>query len=283
MGVPDPVHLSSSLPEAPSDPEGFGRVLRPRVALELYKYASPTVGDARREADRVRERTAAGYRALTVQRAHLGSLADAVVRDVPEAVAFRLHRFAHYLGTEREGAVHLGLYGREADAVPVGLVTASPFDLDHLREAVPGWDAGEAVVVSRLVTFPWSPPNAASYLLGQLARRAGSGASGPRVAVSYLDPNVGYGGGVYRAVGGRVVAEERKRRYLYRLGSYVTDRTVIERFGTAAVDALPTSFGATASVRQLRPLRVYAWALSSGAEVPDPVGRVEPSRALVGP
>lgn len=230
-----------------------------------------------------RDRFLDGYRGLVSERWPSRPVRDAEVREVPEEIAARLHRWAHYLGSPRDGLLHLGLYepGAPRGAVPWALATVSDFDLAHLTAELPGLRAGRVAVVSRLVAFEWSPENALSYVLGRVADVLRQGQL--EAVVSYVDPNLGFDGAVYRAVGGRVVARERKRRYLFLDGAYVTDRVIVEQYGTVERAAHTLGDRLEASVRPLEPLELYGWPLAG--EVPgsqDRLRLVFPSASLVG-
>jgi hypothetical protein len=101
----------------------------------------------------------------------------------------------------------------------------------------------------------------------------------PRLLLTYLDPNVGFTGGIYQADNWTLLGWERKKRYLYLDGEYITDREAIRRYGTADFAALTVRLGSR--------LERSHWARGLDRHSVAALGRwepheIEPARRLVG-
>src|SRR5262249_9723284 len=85
-----------------------------------------------------------------------------------------------------------------------------------------------------------------------------------KLLLTYLDPNLGFHGTIYRATNWVLWAREKKKRYLYLESNYVTDRRMITGYGTADFEKLSSLLGTkiTRSQVSLRPLELYAYFLS---------------------
>jgi hypothetical protein len=83
--------------------------------------------------------------------------------------------------------------------------------------------------------------------------------------LTYLDPNLGFRGTVYRATNWVLFGREKKTRYLYLDDNYVTDRRMIKEYGTADLLKLRPLLGSriTSSHEPLRPLELYIYFLDS--------------------
>jgi hypothetical protein len=189
------------------------------------------------------------------------------LRSVEPQTAEIVHRACHYLGSFRGDSIHLGLYsdtdtGQHANLV--SLVTLSNLDLPHVIPALPpGMKRDQVLVLSRLYSFPWGPRNTISYTLGRVFSWIREHKPDVRILLTYLDPNLGFQGTVYRATNWVLFGREKKNRYLYLDGNYVTDRRMIRDYGTADLTKLEPLLGnrITSSQQPLRPLEIYSYFL----------------------
>jgi hypothetical protein len=170
----------------------------------------------------------------------------------------------------------------------MSLVSLSPFDLWHIREALPYTiHPEEVLVLSRLFAYDTAPPNTVSFTLGRVFAWLQSHMPPIKALISYLNPNLGFRGTVYKATNWRLLGEEAKSRYLYIGGNYVTDRYAIKTYGTADARKLANVLGSaiSTSVRQLLPLQIFIYFLdpSLRAAAPPTFGNhFVPDSALVG-
>lgn len=211
--------------------------------------------------------------------------------EVDPQSALLIHSAYHYLGSFRGDGLHLGLYADSADEFGPRLcsvVTLSPFDLAHIADALPdGLSAEQVLVVSRVFAFDWCPRNTASYTLGRVFAWLRQRLPHVKLLLTYLNPNLGFRGTIYRATNWRLFGLEKKGRYLYLDSDYVTDRQMLRRFGTADFERLRLLLGdrIAASTASLRPLEVYAYPLDRRVAWGDAAAfanEFEPSSKLVG-
>ncbi len=221
-------------------------------------------------------------RTFSLERAHL--------EPVDSKRAQAIHEHCHYLGSARPEGLHLGLVSdREGDhATLLAVATLSPFDLRHITSQLPpGLLPGEILVLSRQVTFPWSPRNTATFTLSRIRRYLRESRPGVRMLFTFLDPNLGFSGATYRADNWARLGREHKKRYLYVDGNYVTDRHLIRTYGSAAWEKLAPILGCRLdrSRPPLAPLVLYGCFLdpSLSAKVAShPTWEVQPPNELVG-
>jgi hypothetical protein len=195
-----------------------------------------------------------------------------------------IHQTCHYLQSVRPDGLHLGLYTN--DETLLALATLSPFDLDHIDPHLPHEIKDKNILVlSRFITFDWSPQNTASYTLGQVARWLRRERPGISAIFTYLDPNAGFDGSIYKAVNAQLLGYEHKKRYLYLDRDYVTDREMIRRFGTAKIDKVRTFVGdrIESSSVPLESLRMYLIPVSHVTDNSESWDiKVDPPESLVG-
>jgi hypothetical protein len=273
----------------PAEAFRYNRMFRARLTLELYKYpiaeviANPQL--ILREADLLLEELDAavdhntGTRPLLLpgKQDHI-LLHETMVKPVDEELALFMHARYHYLLTPRTAIFHLGLFSPAGHML--GLASFSENDLTHLNPILPdGITQKDSLVLSRFVTFDYTPLNTPTHFLGQASKWIRGHYPGVRLALSYLDPNLGFEGTIYKAYNAKLVAEEAKRRYLYDHGRYASDRSMLERFGTADWKKLHAKDAAiTQSVEPLKPLQVYAWDINRKRPI-----RFHPERRTISP
>jgi hypothetical protein len=217
-------------------------------------------------------------------------LADCVlsVEDADEAVA--IHRQMHYIGSPRPDGIHLSLRAPlSAGGHLLCLATLSSMDLPHLAPVLPESSnlSNDYYMLSRFFVRDGGRPNLASYFLGRVFAWVRVNMPGVDGILTYLNPNVGFTGTLYHATNWILVGLEHKRRYLYLDDNYVTDRRMIEEFGTADYDLLKRTIGhqITRSHVALEPLKIFVYPLKRSllrrllrvecpADVQPPVGRV---------
>lgn len=172
-----------------------------------------------------------------------------------------LERF-HYLRSFRENSRHFGLYG-DGSGRPVALASTSANDVGLLgRIAVQnGVPVAQSRLVSRVFGFPAAPHNAISMLLGRVGRFERE--NGIRMLLTYVNPNLGFNGGSYRASNWTLAGEEPDTAYDYVDGDYITGRALRHRYGTTDPRRLAQILGSRydRSNMPLRPLWVFAIAL----------------------
>jgi hypothetical protein len=196
---------------------------------------------------------------IDLHRTHL----DSVDSDLAQAI----HKAFHYLGSPRHEGIHLGLYAESSGSRRrrlVSLATLSPFDLWHVKDALPfGIRPEEFLVLSRLFAFASAPPNAVSFTLGRVFAWLKDRKPQVKALLSYLNPNLGFHGTVYKATNWKLLGSEAKSRYLYIGGNYVTDRYAIRTYGTADVVKLTGILGPvfSTSVQPLHPLQLFIYFL----------------------
>jgi hypothetical protein len=195
----------------------------------------------------------------------LRELSGAKLEALDPSLAQLLQENYHYLGSYRSDGVHFGLNisgGRQL----LSAVTLSPFDLPHLVDALPeSIRPGEVMVLSRMLAFSWSPRNTISHTLSRVVDALRERLPHVKLLLTYLNPNLGFTGSSYKASNWLLFGKERKKRYLYFDTNYVTDRNMIELYGTADLYKLRSTVGdrITSSVQTLEPLRIYAYFLDT--------------------
>jgi hypothetical protein len=131
----------------------------------------------------------------------------------PDSARF-IHQTYHYLGSYREDGIHLGLYTtleNSRDWSLLSIATLSPFDLSHMIAALPSGIAPEqTMVLSRLFAFNWCPRNTISYMLGRVFEWIKEELPGIKLLVTYLNPNLGFDGSVYKATNWILLGLEKK-------------------------------------------------------------------------
>ncbi len=262
------------------------RLLLPLLRLHLHRFHPTRLtepGLIQSEARRLAGRLISEYQRLP-EVFHSPPKDDVDLRAtrlglVGAPTAMLLHRQCHYLSSPRANGIHLGLHHRpesENQRRLVSLATLSTFDLRHLADALPfHLDPSQVLVLSRFIAAPWAPPNTGSCTLGKIAQWLRRERREIRMLLTYLDPNVGFRGALYRAANWIFFGREKKRRYLFLDGDYVTDRQMISRFGTADFAKLQMQLGGgiTRSAFLLDPLDIYVY-------FPDPALRTRAPRAF---
>jgi hypothetical protein len=250
----------SANPEGQLDP----RVLVPRLLLHVYRLPLETLRagvDWDRELHSV---LASSFwrriRSRQQSQAPVCSLHSAVLKEIRSEIAQQMHEGAHYLGGFHEG-IHLGLVCHSS-ADPFSLVTLSPLDVQTLIEKLPvGVGSSEVLVVSRLITAPEAPKNTLSFTLGRVFAWVRNHRGAIKLLLTYLDPNLGFSGSVYRATNWFLFATEPKRPYLYLDGEYITSRDLRCRFGFHHWETPESAVGdrLSRSSVPLRPLEAYGY------------------------
>ena|SRR2546430_12787943 len=186
-------------------------------------------------------------------------------KEVPENIAKVIHEDYHYLGYHRGNSTYRGLYADKVesdDAFPSSLVTISPFDLHHLKPKLPaGVEPENVLVVSRIYSFDWAPKNSTSLLLGFLTEWLRKNNPSIKMLMTYLNPNVGFGGASLRASNWTLFLKESPVRYAYLDGDYITLRALIERYELDGLSELARHLNGrlTFSVQPLLPLEIYCY------------------------
>lgn len=242
-----------------------GKVITEQIRTEARRIAA-RLAEQRMQAPP--ETTGVNLADVDLHRTHL----DLDDSDLAQAV----HKAFHYLGSPRGEGIHLGLYaefpGWRRPRL-ISLVTLSPFDLWHVQNALP-YDIrpDEVLVLSRLFAFDTAPPNTVSFTLGRVFAWLQTRTPHIQALVSYLNPNLGFRGTVYKATNWQLLGEEAKSRYLYIGGNYVTDRFAIRTYGTADAGKLASILGSafTTSVQPLHPLQLLIYLLDPTLRVMAP-------------
>lgn len=193
------------------------------------------------------------------------SLRDTRLIKVDASLAKALHHSYHYLSSPRLDGVHLALCNKASRGGKfdvLALATFSPFDMRHVVDALPfGIKEENVLVLSRLYAFDWAPRNAISYMLGRAFEWIRTFHPHIKMLLTYLNPNLGFTGTAYKATNWLLFGREFKQRYLYLDGLYVTDRMMIQAYGTARLEALRSKLGdrISASTDPLEPLEIQAY------------------------
>jgi len=258
--------------------------LERQVLLHLPKFdcielARPEIVSA--EAKRLAFRLSnlrSGYESFFRNPALDLSTGDTYLDRVSDDLAEAIHERFHYLCSFRRDAIHLGLWLRSTTGeVPrlVSLLSLSPFDLEHIKPALPeDVDSSQVKVLSRLYSFDWAPKNTMSFFIGRAFAWVKQNLPGIRMLVTYLDPNLGFRGSVYKATNWLLWCLETSTRYLYLNGNYITDRAVKRQFGTYNIELLNAVLGPRlrVSLQPLKPLQILAYFMEKGLTV-DVAGR----------
>jgi hypothetical protein len=255
----------------PPEAQKYNRIFRARLTLELYKYpisniySNPQI--IQTEIDQLLTELTSLYKKehLEVQFPDKDEsiiLEQPDVRLLSQQQAKKIHACCHYLLSPRVGKFHLGLFSKQGSIL--GLASFSENDLVHLNKNLPkGVRQEDTLVLSRFMIFDNTPYNTSSYFLAQTSKWIRKNHPEVRLILSYLDPNLGFEGTIYKAYNARLIAEEEKKRYLYYHNRYATDRAMIEKFGTADIEKLlKMESGISMSKNKLEPLLVFAWDIS---------------------
>lgn len=174
-----------------------------------------------------------------------------------------IHQLGHYLRSSRITGRHFELVCANSlqKEVPVGIVSFSPSDLGHLTNSIEQIDGcANTWVLTRLITYPWSPRNTASHLVARAIRTLRREELDVGPVLSYCDRNVGFSGGIYKALNARLLLQERKQRYAFEKGEYVSDRYLIQNYGSAHVSRLRRQgIKVGSSTLRLTPLDIWYW------------------------
>jgi hypothetical protein len=191
-------------------------------------------------------------------------LDEFAVFEAKKEEADRIIKTYHYLTSAREESVNLALIYLPKEYI-AGVITISKFDLAHIQ--IKPLLSSEAKVISRIFTFPRLPPNTASHFIGETIRWIRKRSPAVKLLLTYLNPNVGYQGTIYKATNWKGYAREHNTRYSYFDGNYVTDRFLQKRFGTAARERLGNVTTLEFSKIDLYPLMVLAYPLSTTVQL----------------
>lgn len=189
---------------------------------------------------------------------------DLKFTEVSEIEARIIHERFHYLASYRADSIHLGLRTL-ADNRLVSLLTLSPFDLRHITSKLPcEISSSQVLVVSRVYSFDWAPANTISYLMGQVYKWLKWEKPDVKMLLTYINPNVGFGGSSLKASNWVFFGRESGTRYAYLDGLYTTDRELISRFGTSNPYQISHSLKERFQVTQfpLAPLLLFSYFLS---------------------
>jgi hypothetical protein len=139
-----------------------------------------------------------------------------------------MERF-HYLRSPRTDGRAYGLSTHAGRLV--ALCVSSPLDVEHLCNLLIAHSRSSqlARVVSRVFVFEGAPNNCISYLLSRVAQAERR--LGVTDFVTYVNPNMGFTGGSYRASGWQPLGNEPGTTYRYLDGRYITDRRLASEFG----------------------------------------------------
>ncbi len=182
---------------------------------------------------------------------------------IDEEEACIIHERFHYLASFRENSLHFGLRMKDDKRV-VALLSLSPYDLGHLTPKLPdAVAASEVAVLSRVYSFDWAPRNTLSYAMGQLFKAVRGDQHRLKMILTYLNPNVGFGGASYRAANWTLFGREWGTHYAYLDGNYVTDRSLRQCYGTSDAAPLRLLLGSRFKTNgmELDPLLLYAFVL----------------------
>jgi hypothetical protein len=240
------------------------RVLIPRLLLHVYRLPPETLRtgvDWERElSDVIHDWSCRRINVTEWGLEPLCGLDSATLRTMSPELAEYLHKQAHYLGCAHHGT-HLGL-ACEVNAHPFSLVTLSELDVESLIEKLPcGVTPTDVLVVSRLITALKAPKNTLSFTLGRVFAWLRYHRPTVRLLLTYLDPNLGFSGAVYRATNWFLFATEPKRPYVYVDGEYVTSRELRDRYNLDDWSSPERTLGdrLSRSAIDLQPLEAYGY------------------------
>lgn len=189
--------------------------------------------------------------------------------ELPLDIAKIIHERFHYLQSFREDGIHFGLYyapTNSSNTILMGLVTISPFDLINIERKLPfGICAEEIMVLSRIFVFNWAPKNTVSYLLGRTFSWLRMNMPNIKMLLTYLNPNLGFTGTVYKATNWIFLGREKNLRYLYLNSNYITERCLRKLYGTPNFYKLRKFLGnrISTSIQPLLPLELYIYFVDS--------------------
>ena len=251
----------------PNWPSDLEPQLSARLILALYRLEPKELADEAKLGTEFEETALSIRRNLKSLRRYLNTTESASVyldgRVVERAASYikPIHELGHYLWSPRTSGHHFELLcpNLNGDEVPLGIVSFAPSDLTHLDRSMDSINAcGATWILTRMVTFPWAPKNAASYLVSRAVRKLRNRTSNLGSIITYCDPNLGFSGTIYRALNARLLIKERKQRYAYEADKYVSDRYLIQKYGSARVSDLHLlGHDVTASKIQLTPLEIW--------------------------
>jgi hypothetical protein len=153
---------------------------------------------------------------------------DLVLRPCHPQIAQVIHETFHYIGSYHAGLVHLGLFRRGEDGVPMALASLAPMDIRRLEGLFEStYQKKHFLVISRVFAFDWAPRNTISYLLGQVTRWIKRNLSEVKSFLTFLNPNLGFSGAAFRASNWKPFLElEPASTYIS--GNYIPFRAVME-------------------------------------------------------
>lgn len=247
------------------------RVLLPRLLLHVYRLPADTLSrpiNWRPELNSVLSsafwKRFSRTSKLTTPR---GDLQSVHMTAVATDVARRVHEDLHYLGSFHDG-IHVGL-GQAGKRCPLSLVSLSGLDVVHLQRILPpGVTPSEVLVLSRLFAAQDAPANTLSFTMGQAFTWVRQHSPQTRLLLTYLDPNLGFAGTVYRATNWFPVAREPRSAYLYLDGEYTSSRELLRRFGSYDWSQLSAAEGIRISRSSvaLEPLEVFGYWIDTKRE-----------------
>lgn len=171
-------------------------------------------------------------------------------------------KYFHYLNSVREESINIGLKHLPSRTV-VGVISISQFDLYHVDIAP--YTSQEVAVVSRIYTNGGLPRNSVSRFIRRCKEWLRVERPYIKILLTYLNPNVGYKGSIYKATNWTELAREWNVRYNYYHDNYVTDRFLVKHFGTCDAHKLAQKRIQAISFSQinLHPLKIYACRLDN--------------------
>lgn len=235
------------------------RALHLQALLQLPRLAGPRGDVVFAEAAELVEELAAELPKWPAWRAGVGGTRVRELRfqEVEDETAARVLRSFHYLRSPRRGGRAYALSSPSGELV--ALCVSSPLDVAHLQSLLTqgGHSTEVTRVFSRVFAFDDAPDNTLSFLLSKACRAERS--RGVKDVMTYVNPNMGFGGSSYRASGWRLLGEEPGTRYRYLDGRYITDRELAAMIGPLDDDQYRRVLGVrfAASVMPLAPLRVF--------------------------
>ena len=251
----------------PNWPSDLEPQLSARLVLALYRLEPKDLSDEAKLGTEYQETALSIRKKLKSLHRYLNTPETASVlldgRVVERALSYikPIHELGHYLWSPRTSGHHFELLcpNLNGDEVTLGIVSFAPSDLSHLDKSMDSFNAyGDTWILTRMVTFPWAPKNAASYLVSRAVRKLRDRAPNLGSIITYCDPNLGFSGVIYRALNARLLIRERKQRYAYEADKYVSDRYLIRKYGSARVSDLQLlGHDVTASKIQLTPLEIW--------------------------
>ena len=263
-------YAGKALKTLPESVVSFRKLFRPRLNLQLLQYSE----DQLEKRVNLKTETDKLYKELDpilqevqhmIPAVHDFTLKEPELRLINQELASFVHEHFHYLLSSRIGIFHFGLYVKSEQSGKeqiIALATFSHNDLTHLYGLLPeDITPDQVLVLSRFITFDWAPFNTASFMLSKISEWFRNHQPDVQMVLSYLDPNAGYTGGIYRAINARLFGLEQKARYLYLDRRYVSDRAMIALYGTADYSILKQKLGLKIqkSKAELFPLKIFCW------------------------